>query len=96
MKLSELKDMCTSLGLHPTPTRKRRNPDRLELSMDDCIKAIQAYYIAERKRLGTYDPSLDLILKMDSPMLALLLKNLPEDKQKEIWDDNNKDWIFQH
>lgn len=32
---------------------------------------------------------------MESPMLALLLKHLPEIKQKELWDDNNKDWIFQ-
>lgn len=95
MKLTELKQMCTNLGLRPIPTRQRRNPDRLELSMDDCIKAIQDYYINERKSNGSYDSSLELILRMKSPMLALLLKNLPEDKQKEIWNDDNKDWIFQ-
>ena len=83
--------MCNNLGLQPVPTRQRRNPDRLELSMDDCIKAIQDYYINERKQNGTYDSSIELILQMKSPMLALLLKNLPEDKQKEIWNDDNKD-----
>lgn len=35
------------------------------------------------------------MLNMESPMLALLLKHLPEEKQKELWDDNNTDWIFQ-
>ena len=95
MKISELKSKCDALGIVPTPTRKRRNPDRLELSMNDCIKAIQDYFLKERKANGTYDPSIEFMLKMDSPMLALLLKNLPEDKQKEIWDDNNTDWIFQ-
>lgn len=95
MKLSDLKKKCEALGLTPTPTRKRRNPDRLELSMNDCIKAIQDYYLNERKNNGTYDPSIEFMLKMDSPMLALLLKNLPQDKQDEIWDDNNTDWIFE-
>lgn len=95
MKLPELKKKCEDLGLTPTPTRKRRNPDRLELSMNDCIKAIQDYFLNERKNNGTYDPSIEFMLKMDSPMLALLLKNLPQDKQTEIWDDNNTDWIFE-
>lgn len=95
MKLPELKKKCEDLGLTPIPTRKRRNPDRLELSMNDCIKAIQDYYLNERKNNGTYDPSIEFMLKMDSPMLALLLKNLPQDKQDEIWDDNNTDWIFE-
>lgn len=95
MKLSEMKKMCDDLGLQPTPTRKRRNPDRLELSMKDCEKAIQEYYIKERKLNNVYDPSIEFMLNMDSPMLALLLKHLPEDKQKELWDDNNTDWIFQ-
>ena len=94
MKLQDLKKKCEALGLTPTPTRKRRNPDRLELSMNDCINAIQDYYLYERKNNGTYDPSIEFMLKMDSPMLALLLKNLPQDKQDEIWDDNNTDWIF--
>ena len=95
MKLADLKQMCNNLGLQPTPTRRRRNPDRFELSMDDCIKAIQAYYLNERKMNGTYDPSIEFMLKMDSPMLALLIKDLPNDKQKDIWDDTNTDWIFQ-
>lgn len=95
MKLIELKTMCDNLGIEATPTRKRKNPDRLECSMKDYIKAIQDYYINERKMNGTYDPSIEFMLKMESPMLALLLKNLPQDKQNEIMDDNHPEWIYQ-
>lgn len=95
MKLIELKEMCDNLGIQATPTRHRTNPDRMECSMTDYIKAIQDYYLAERKANGTYDPSIEFMLKMYSPMLALLLKNLPQDKQDELKDDNNKDWIYQ-
>lgn len=94
MKLAELKQLSDSLGLQPTPTRHRTNPDRYECSMDDYISAIQKYYIQQRKLDGTYDPSIEFMLAMKSPMLALLLKNLPEDTQKAIWDDNNTDWTF--
>lgn len=95
MKLIDLKKMCDNLGIEPTPTRVRRNPDRLELSMKDCITAIQEYYIKERKANNTYDPSIEFMIMMESPMLALLLKNLPQDKQNEIMDDKNTDWIYQ-
>lgn len=95
MKLPELKQMCESLGLQPTPTRHRVNPDRYELSMNDCIKAIQQYYLQKRKEDGTYDPSIEFMLSMESPMLALLLKHQDEQTQKEIWDDNNPKWIFE-
>lgn len=97
MKLADLKRMCNDLGLTPTPTRNRIiDGERTKvLSMKDCEKAIQEYYIQERKNNGTYDPSIEFILGMESPMLALLFKHVKEDKQKEIWDDNNKDWIFE-
>lgn len=95
MKLVELKKMCSDLGIEPIPTRKRRNPDRLELSMQDCISAIQNYFINERKNNGTYDQSIEFMLQMKSPMLALLIKNMPEQTQKDIMDDNNTDWIYQ-
>lgn len=29
MKLADMKKMCDDLGIVPTPTRQRRNPDRL-------------------------------------------------------------------
>jgi hypothetical protein len=32
MKLVELKQICDNLGIIATPTRKRKNPDRLECS----------------------------------------------------------------
>lgn len=98
MKLADLKKMSDNLGLNPVPTKNKRLEDgsRTKVcSMADYTKAIQQYYLEERKREGTYDPSIEFILNMDSPMLALLLKHLPEDTQKELWDDNNTDWIFQ-
>lgn len=85
---------CDELGLHPIPTRKRRNPDRMELSVADCLKALQEYYINERKQAGTYSPFLDFIMKQDEPMLALQIKHKKEADQKAIWDDNS-DWIFE-
>lgn len=98
MKLSELKQVSDDLGLSPIPTKSKILPDGTRTkvcSMKDYTTAIQQYYLSERKRLGTYDPSIEFMLKMESPMLALLLKHIPEDTQKQLWDDNNKDWIFQ-
>lgn len=98
MKLADLIQMCKDLGLEPTPTKNKVLPDGTRtktLSMKDCEKAIQEYYINERKMNGTYDQSIEFMLGMDSPMLALLFKHLDEDTQKAIWADNNTDWIFE-
>lgn len=95
MKLAELKQMSDALGLQPTPTRHRTNPDRLECSMEDYTKAIQQYYLQERKVNGTYDPSIEFMLSMKSPMLAMLIKHHPQDIQKKIWDDSDNQWVFQ-
>ena len=79
LKLSELKLKCLALDLNPTPTRNRVNKDTGErykdFSKDDYMKALQEYYISKYKLDGTYHHSLDWILKMDSPMLALQIKN---------------------
>lgn len=98
MKLADLIQMCKDLGIEAVPTKNKVLPDGTRtktLSMNDCITAIQQYFLNERKMNGTYDPSIDFILKMKSPMLALLLKHAKEDTQKALWDDNNKDWIFE-
>ena len=97
MKLAELKEKCNQLGIIPQPTRHRKNPDRLEVCVDDCIKAIQLFHLDRLKRSPdvTYDDNLDALIKIKSPMLALLIKNQPEDIQKEIWDDYNTNWRFE-
>ena len=96
LKLSELKLKCLALDLNPTPTRNRVNKDTGErykdFSKDDYMKALQEYYISKYKLDGTYHHSLDWILKMDSPMLALQIKNLPKETQDEIWN-NDDNWI---
>lgn len=85
---------CDELGLSPVPTRRRRNPDRMELSVDDCIKALQEYYINERKQNGTYSPFMDFIMQQKEPMLALQIKHKSEEDQRTVWDDNS-DWVFE-
>lgn len=58
MKLIELKNMCTHLGITPIPTKTKVLPDGTRTkteSMSDCIKAIQEYYLNERKNNGTYE-----------------------------------------
>ena len=94
-RLKDYIDKCNELGLQPVPTRKRRNPDRMELSIKDCLKALQDYYINERKNEGTYSPFMDYIMKQDEPMLARLIKDMPEETQKNIWLDDDSDWIFE-
>jgi len=95
IKLNELKDKCNQLKIIPQPTRKRRNPDRLEVCADDCIRAIQRYSIDQKKSYGLYDFNLEALIGIKSPMLALLIKHQPEDVQKEIWNDNNYNWRFE-
>ena len=99
MKLNDLINMCNALGVKPTPTKNARDKVTGEsykaVSMNDCIKAIQTYYLNERKNDGTYDPSIEFIMKMESPMLALLIKDTKPETRKALWDDNNTDWIFE-
>ena len=96
LRLSDLEVACKSLGLNPIPTKNRINKltgERyLELSKDDCIRALQEYYISEYKAQGIFHHSLDYILKIDSPMLALQIKNKPKEVQDEIWNNKEK-WI---
>lgn len=98
-KLADLKKTCEVLHLHPIPTKNAINKETGErekvLSIADCTKAIQEFYIEQRKQNGTYRKSIELILAMDSPMLALLLKHKKQEDQDAIWDDNNQDWLFQ-
>lgn len=98
-KLADLKKTCQVLHLHPIPTKNSINKETGErektLSMDDCIKSIQQFYLEQRKQNGTYRRSIDHILEMESPMLCLLIKHKKPEVQEQIWDDKNTDWIFE-
>lgn len=98
-KLADLKKTCEVLHLHPIPTKNAINKDTGErekvLSMNDCIHAIQQFYLEQRKQNGTYRKSIEYILAMDSPMLALLIKHKKKEDQDAIWDNNNTDWIWE-
>lgn len=94
-KLHDLKVMCESLGLEPIPTRHRLNPDRYELSVNDCIKAIQDYYINLWKSEGRYSKGIDFMIKHKTPMLATLLSSQSEALQKEVWSEYSDKWIFE-
>ncbi len=95
-KLSELKLECDLLGLRPIPTRNRVNKETgeryLDYSKDDYVQALQSYYIEKYKEQGIYHKSLDWVLKIDSPMLALQIKNKSEEEQNDIWNNQEK-WL---
>ena len=95
-KLSELKLECDLLGLRPIPTRNRVNKETgeryLDYSKDDYVQALQSYYIEKYKEQGMYHKSLDWVLKIDSPMLALQIKNKSEEEQNDIWNNQEK-WL---
>ena len=95
MRLNELKDMCKKLGVKPKPTKHRLNPDRYELSIEDCIKAIREHTLELLRTKNKLDPNLEFILKIKSPMLAMLISKQDKKTTNEIWDDNNTDWIFE-
>ena len=95
-KLSELKLECDLLGLHPIPTRNRVNKETgeryLDYSKDDYVQALQSHFIEKYKEQGIYHKSLDWVLKIDSPMLALQIKNKSEEEQSDIWNNQEK-WL---
>jgi len=95
-KLDDLKITCSSLGLQVIPTKRRLNKITgeyyLDYSKDDYIKALQTYYINKYKEHGMFHKSLEYILKIDSPMLALQIKNKSREDQEEIWNNKNK-WL---
>lgn len=95
-KLNELKLECDILNLNPIPTRNRVNKETgeryLDFSKEDYIKALQSYFIEKYKEQGIYHKSLDWILRIDSPMLALQIKNKSKEEQDEIWNNSDK-WL---
>lgn len=96
LSLAKLQLECLGLQLNPVPTRNRVNKDTGErykdFCKDDYMRALQDYYIDKYKKEGVYHKSLDWILKMDSPMLALQIKNMSEEVQNDIWN-NQERWL---
>ena len=90
-KIEDLKLECELLELNPIPTKNRKNKKTgeyyLDYTKEDLINALQSYYIDKYKEQGLYSKSLEYILKIDSPMLALPIKS------KESLD--NKKWIVE-
>lgn len=97
-RLKDLKEMCETLGLNPTPTRGRINKETgeryLDFSRNDYIKAIRECFIGIRRADGNLSPFLAERLEIEDPMLALQIKNLDEKEQQEVWRDGSK-WIFE-
>lgn len=98
-KLKDLIKTCEVLHLHPVPTKNaidKTTGERYKtLSMNDCIHAIQQFYLEQRKQNGTYRKSIEYILAMESPMLARLIKHHDKETQEAIWDNNNNDWVWE-
>lgn len=94
-KLHDLKVMCESLGLNPKPTKHRLNPDRYELSVNDCVKAIQEHFINLWKSEGRYTKGLDFMITHKTPMLATLLSSQSEDLQNDVWSEYSDRWVFE-
>ena len=99
MRLIDLKMHCDALNLNPVPTRNRINKETgeryLDFQIKDYMRALQDYYVAKRREEGTYHHSLDYImntLQMESPMLALQIKNKSSELQEEIWNNQDK-WL---
>ena len=95
MKLIDLKNKCKELGIKPKPTKHRLNPDRYEVCVDDCVKAIQNYSLDLMRNTKYEETNLEFITKLKSPMLATLIAKLDRKTVNDIWNDNNTDWIFE-
>ena len=95
---SDLEKECKQLGLSPKQSRRRKDKDTGEYYMESTIKdlrkAIQEYYLKKYKEENTLSPFMEDILKLDSPMLALQIKNIKPEIQNEVWKDNSN-WVFQ-
>ena len=92
-QLDNLRKKCEVLGIEPEKSRNRVNHETgeryKESTIDDCIKALQNYYINKYKAEGTLNPFVENILN-HKPMLAAQMKGIKEDVQRNLWMDNNE------
>lgn len=95
---ADLEKECERLGLSPKQSRRRKNKDTgeyyMESTVKDLRKAIQGYYLQKYKEENKLSPFMLDILKLDSPMLALQIKNKKQEIQDQIWKDEGN-WIFE-
>lgn len=94
-QLDNLRKKCKVLGLEPEKSRNRVDKETKvrykESTIDDCIVALQNYYIKKYEDEGILNPFVKRILKF-KPMLACQMKGIKPEVQKELWVSNNK-WI---
>lgn len=88
--LSQLQAQAKALGLSVKPT-KRTSSGEMKYSKDDFVYALRDYFLSikDDKTLG-----LEMMLKLESPMLCRQFKDLKPEEQKDIWREGSK-WYFE-
>lgn len=81
--LAALKAECRKLGIVVEETGRK-------LGKTEYVQALRSYYIAEKYPEGL-PKELDMILKVENPMLCERIQNCKEDFQEEIWE--SKTWV---
>lgn len=93
IRLVYLAKRSMELFLEVVPTRVRIDKSTkeryFEYSRKDYIDAIRAYYLKELENIGRDLTGLNYILRMKSPMLAKLIKSVPEDLVDNIWGEDS-------
>ena len=81
--LPQLQLECENLKLEVKPKGKK-------LQKDDYIRALREYYIESYGGYNAIPKSLNLMLQIESPMLASQYKTCKEEQQDKMWNTN--DW----
>jgi ATP-dependent DNA ligase len=89
--IADLDRECRQYGLYVEPT-KNSKPGK-KCSKDDYILALRNHHLKLRYPDGRVPKHLQLILQMDSPMLANRFNAVSPEKQEEIWKTDL--WGFQ-
>ena len=79
--LPQLELECDNLNLKVTPEGKK-------LQKDDYIKALREFYIQSYGGYSSIPKSLNLMLRLESPMLAAQYKSCKETQQHDMWETN--------
>lgn len=79
--LPQLELECENLNLKVTPAGKK-------LQKDDYIKALREFYIQSYGGYSSIPKSLNLMLRLESPMLAAQYKSCKETQQHDMWETN--------
>lgn len=82
--INEIKEQLSLLGIDI--------PDDVKVKKDDLVNLVRDYFV-DIKYGDNIPKEIELMREIKSPMLAMLIDKLPEDKQKEIIE--SKDWILE-